>query len=233
MNSVAIIQSNYLPWKGYFDIINDVDTFIFLEDVQYTKGDWRNRNKIKTPYGIKWLTVPVHGSIRQTISNTKIDNSRKWAEDHKKRIHHNYARSNYYNSYKDDIFKIYSQDFATISDLNIYSIRMICKLFDLQVEFRNSEDLEAQGSKDDKIIEICKMIGAKKYISGPSAKFYININKFKEAGIEVEYKDYSGYPEYDQLWNNFNHFVSVIDTIFNCGDKTPYYIWGWRNDLKY
>ena len=229
MSSVAIIQSNYLPWKGYFDIIHDVDTFIFLEDAQYTKEDWRNRNKIKTPLGIKWITVPVHSSIYQTISQTKIDNSRNWCEDHKKRILHNYSKSNYYDSYKNDIFKIYSKNYDTISELNIYSIQLICRLLDIDVDLKNSEDFNVQGRKDDKIIELCKTIGAKKYITGPAAKAYINENKFEISGIELEYKNYSGYPEYEQLWNGFNHFVSIIDTIFNCGDKSPYYIWGWRD----
>lgn len=114
--------------------------------------------------------------------------------------------------------------------MNIYSIKLICRLLDIDVDLKNSEDFNVQGRKDDKIIELCKTIGAKRYITGPAAKAYINENKFEISGIELEYKNYLGYPEYEQLWNGFNHFVSIIDTIFNCGDKSPYYIWGWRDE---
>lgn len=225
----AIIQSNYIPWKGYFDIIHEVDVFVFLEDVQYTKNDWRNRNKIKTPKGTEWITVPVIGGIHQKIFQVKIDNSKKWIEKHKKTIHANYAASEHYDSYKEDILKIHNKKFETISELNIYAIKLICRLLDIETKILTSQELGAQGKKDDKVIDICHSIGADHYISGPAAKDYIVKEKFEKAGIVLEYKDYSGYPEYKQLWGDFNHYVSVIDLIFNCGEKAPCYIWGWRD----
>ena len=220
----SIIQSNYLPWKGYFDIINEVDIFVFLEDVQYTTRDWRNRNKIKTAGGIKWISVPVIGGIHQNIYEVKIDYSGNWSEVHKKMIHHSYAKAEFYNCYKDEIFGIYTNKFQTLSELNINSIIKISKLLDIETEFVNSKNICSKGNKDDKLIEICQSVGADKYLSGPLAKNYIVDEKFEKAGITLEYQNYSGYLEYPQLWGDFNHFVSIIDVIFNCGEKAPYYI---------
>jgi len=225
----AIIQSNYLPWKGYFDIIHDVDIFVFLEDVQYTKKDWRNRNIVKTPHGTAWITVPVLGGIHQMIYEAKIDNSRNWAEKHMKTIQSNYAAAPYYYSYCDEINSIYDVEALTISELNIAGITTICKLLDLNVEFANSKDLSVSGRKNEKIIEICQQIGAEEYLSGPAAKDYIDDSKFESAGISLRYKDYSGYPDHPQLWGEFVNAVSVIDLIFNCGESAGDYIWGWRD----
>ncbi|MCX6677062.1 MAG: WbqC family protein [Methanothrix sp.] len=232
MIKAAIIQSNYLPWKGYFDIIHDVDVFIFLDDVQYTKRDWRNRNKIKTPGGLKWISVPVMGSIDQMIYETKIDYSSDWMTQHKKMIHHSYAASKYYDQYADDILDIFAPRYENISELNISAIKKISALLGLDKEFINSKDLATTGRKDDKLIEICQEIGADCYLSGPAAKDYIVPEKFQKMKIDLEYKDYSGYPEYAQLWGTFDHYVSIIDLIFNCGERAPYHIWGWRNILK-
>ena len=168
--------------------------------------------------------------INQVIFQTKIDYSQDWREKHKKTIHANYASSAYYDSYITDIFKIYTEKFETISELNRYSIRLICKLLAIKTGFIASHELGAQGNKGDKVIDICNRIGAKEYLSGPSAKNYIQESTFKNAGIVLEYKDYSGYPEYHQLWGDFNHFVSIIDVILSCGEKAPYYIWGWRDE---
>lgn len=225
----AIIQSNYLPWKGYFDIIHDVDVFIFLDDVQYTHRDWRNRNKVKTPGGVKWISVPILGGINQLIFEAKIDYSQNWREKHKNTIHHSYASAPYYESYKSEIYDIYSKSFDTLSDLNIFSIKKIAGILEIETKFINSKDLDSHGIKDDKLISICQIVGADSYISGPVGLNYIENDKFSTAKIELLYKDYSGYPEYPQLWGNFESAVSIIDVIFNCGEKAPYYIWGWRN----
>ena len=224
----AIIQSNYIPWKGYFDIIHEVDVFVFLEDVQYTRRDWRNRNKIKTPGGIKWISVPVIRGTNQMVYETKIDHSQDWREKHKRTIHHSHASCDYYDNYKEDISGIYTKKYETISELNIAAIKKISALLGIETSFVNSKDLNTSGKKDDKLIEICQKIGADNYLSGPAAKDYIVKDKFEKAGIILEYKNYSEYPEYKQLWGDFNHFVSVIDLIFNCGEKAAHYIWGHR-----
>jgi hypothetical protein len=226
----AIIQSNYLPWKGYFDIIHDVDVFVFLEDVQYTRRDWRNRNQVKTPGGVKWISVPVLGGINQRIYDVKIDYSQDWREKHKQTIHHSYASAPYYNTYKSEIFDIYSKKFETLSELNIFSIQRISKILGIETKFLNSKEMRTDGTKDDKLLSVCQIIGADSYLTGPSAKNYIKNDKFLKAKIELNFKDYSGYPEYSQLWGTFDHGVSVIDLIFNCGERSSYYIWDWKNE---
>jgi hypothetical protein len=225
---VAIIQSSFIPWKGYFDIIHDVDKFVFLEDVQYTRQDWRSRNRVKTPGGARWLSVPVTGGISQKICDARIDYSQKWAEKHMRTIHHSYARCDFYKSYRDDIFSFFNKKYETISDLNIALIKKLSSLLDIETELIHSKDIEASGAKDDRLISICERIGADIYLSGPAAKDYIVREKFDRAGIRLEYKDYGGYPAYKQPWGEFDPFVSVIDLIFCCGEKAPYYIWGWR-----
>lgn len=226
----AIIQSNYLPWKGYFDIIHDVDTFVFLEDVQYTRRDWRNRNKVKTPGGVKWISVPVTGRTHQKIHETSIDYSQDWRENHKSTIHHSYASAPYYDSYEKDILQVYSQKFSTISELNIHFIKKISNILSINTCFVNSIELESKGVKEEKLIEICHKIGADQYLSGPAGKNYIDEEKFKSNGIALQYKDYSGYPQYPQLWGDFQETVSIIDVIFNCGEKASEFIWGWKNE---
>ncbi len=223
----AIIQSSYIPWKGYFDIIHDADVFVFLEDVQYTKHDWRSRNRIKTPGGIKWLSVPVIGGISQQLWEARID-GRQWADKHKKTIHHSYASSPYYRCYADDIFSIFNKSCETISELNIGAIKSISTLLGIRTKFVNSLSLNIRGRKDDKLIDICHTVGASEYLSGPSAQDYIQPEKFRRAGIRLDYKSYLGYPEYRQLWGGFEHYLSVIDLIFNCGERASDYIWGWR-----
>jgi hypothetical protein len=225
----AIIQPNYLPWKGYFDIIHDVDVFVFLDDVQYTRRDWRNRNRVKTPGGTKWISVPVLGGINQQIFEAKIDYSQDWRKNHKNTLHHCYASAPYYDSYCKDIFDIFRQRFETLSDLNLFSIKKIAHILEIGTEMVNSRDLFSGGAKDDKIIEICKRIGADSYLTGPAAKGYINEEKFSATKIDLLFKDYTGYPEYTQLWGDFEPAVSIVDVIFNCGEKTSDYIWGWRN----
>ena len=230
MIKAAIIQSSYIPWKGYFDIIHDVDKFVFLEDVQYTKHDWRSRNRVKTPGGARWLSVPVTGGISQRICEAKIDYSQKWPEKHMRTIHHSYASCDYYRSYCGDIFRVLNKKHETISDMNIMLVKTISSLLGIETEILNSRDLGSPGVKDDKLIGICERIGADCYLSGPAAKEYIVPAKFEGAGIALEYKNYGGYPAYKQPWGPFDPFVSVIDLIFCCGEKAPYYIWGWRRD---
>ncbi|MFC1718247.1 WbqC family protein [Candidatus Poribacteria bacterium] len=226
----AIIQSAYIPWKGYFDIIHDVDVFVFLEDVQYTKQDWRSRNKIKTIDGTKWISVPVIGGIDKMIYEARIDYARDWRRKHRDTIHHSYLSAEYYDDCKESILGVYDSKYETISELNISATKKISALLGISTDFVNSRDLNTSGTKDDKLIEICQKIGADHYLSGPTARDYIVKEKFEEASIELEFKDYSEYPTYNQLWGEFDHYVSVIDLILNCGEKAPYYIWGWRNE---
>lgn len=225
MKKVAILQSNYIPWKGVFDMINQVDTFVFYEDAQYTKDDWRNRNKIKTPNGLKWLTVPIKKSpLKSKIFEIEIFNEINWQQSHYDKIIQNYSKAPFLKEYHFILEEIYLKNkWDKLSDLNIYTTKFIANVLGIKTEFINSVDLKTKGTKDDKIIEICQRLGATCYLSGPAAKNYISEDKFKKANLGLEYIKYE-YPEYNQLYGGFEHHVTVLDVIFNCGKDSPKYI---------
>jgi hypothetical protein len=231
MKKVAILQSNYIPWKGVFDMINQADIFVFFEDTQYTKRDWRNRNLIKTSSGLKFLTVPIKKNFQKTkIFEIKISNDEEWQRNHYESIRHNYCKAPFFKEYHFILENIYIKNkWTNLSQLNIYSTKLIANILGIKTEFINSIDLKTTGIKDDKIISICKQLNATHYLSGPAAKAYIKEDKFKNANIELEYIKYE-YPEYNQLYGDFNHYVSVLDVIFNCGKDSPKYIF--QNKLE-
>lgn len=225
MKKIAILQSNYIPWKGVFDMINQVDTFVFLEDVQYTKQNWRNRNKIKIKDGLKWLTVPVKKSPTMTnIFEIEISDNDDWQEKHYNLITQSYSNAPFFNEYRFLLEEIYlKKRWRMLSELNIFSTKLIADSLGIKTEFVNSVNLDTKGVKDDKLVNICKKLNATTYLSGPAAKDYIMEDKFKEANIGLEYIIYD-YPEYNQPYGEFDHYVTVLDLIFNCGKDSGKYI---------
>ena len=223
--NLAISQSNYIPWKGYFDCINSVDEFILYDDMQYTRRDWRNRNKIKTREGAQWLSIPVDvkGKYFQKISETTI-NDPSWAETHWRTIIHNYNKAPYFNDYKDIFEKLYMANTDTLlSRVNYNFLSAICSILGIKTKLLWSGDFELVEGKTERLLDLCKKRNATKYISAPAAKAYMEESLFEKEGIAVEYMDYSGYPEYRQMHGDFDHAVSVIDLIFNEGpDATKY-----------
>lgn len=220
MKRIAISQSNYIPWKGYFDLIDRVDEFVFLEDVDFTRRDWRTRNIIKTEVGLKMLSIPVKKRPRGTkIYEIETASTNRWREEHNSAIEDAYKKAKYFDSYCHLLIDIYQSAPANLlSEFNIFVIKEICKIIGIKCKFVNSKDLGIVGQKDDKLIGICKELSASNYLSGPAAKDYINPDKFNEAGVTLEYIDYS-YSQYDQLHGEFDHNVSVLDLIFNCGPE--------------
>ena len=232
LKKIAILQSNYLPWKGVFDIINSVDVFVFLEDVQYTEHDWRNRNKILTSNGPSWITVPIKSSDRrgQLIYQAEICDKYNWQKKHFNSFQTNYGKAPCYKEYKWIIEEIYlNKKWKNLSKMNIYITKLISNILGIKTDFINSLELKCKGKKDNKVINICKKLGADYYLSGPAAKDYINPKKFKDEKIILDYIDYK-YLEYNQLYKPFTHFVTILDLIFNFGNNSPYYIWGWRDN---
>jgi hypothetical protein len=224
---VAIIQSNYIPWKGYFDIINMVDEFVIYDDAQYTKRDWRNRNIIKTKDGLKWLTIPVKvkGKYNQSIRETKIAN-KKWPEKHWKAIKNNYNTSAYFKEYEEVFEKIYLQckDIEALSVINKLFINLINSILGINTNLTDSTEFHFTGTSSEKIISLCKQLGAEIYVSGPAAKDYLTDELFLKEGISILWMNYSGYPEYNQMFSPFEHRVSILDLIFNEGEKAPMYM---------
>ena len=231
MKKVAFLQPNYIPWKGYFDIINDVDLFVFSVDVQYSRHDWRNRNIVKTTDGKKWLTIPVGKSNKRPIGDVKILES-KWQKVHYKTIIQNYSNAKYLSMYKDFLHHVYIDTvWENLSELNQYLVKTISKDYlGINTEFDISLSYGPAGAKHDRLLGLIKATGADVYVSGPAAKNYIVEQEFADAGIEIVWKDYNGYPEYPQLHGEFCHNVSILDLLFSTGPEAPYYIWGWRLD---
>jgi hypothetical protein len=225
MKKIAILQSNYIPWKGYFDMIAAVDEFIIYDDRQFTKNDWRNRNQIKTPQGIQWLTIPVKtkGRFGQTIRETEI-NGDAWREQHLNTISQYYKKARFFNEVSAQLQEVYSVNFKTISDLNVTFIKLICNYLGISTKIKNSWDFSLVDGRGERLVDLCQQSGATVYISGPAAKNYIEPSIFKNAGIDLNWFDYDNYPEYPQLWGEFRHGVSILDLLFNCGKESPNYM---------
>lgn len=219
MSSVAIIQSNYIPWKGYFDIINMVDEFILYDDAQYTKQTWRNRNKIKTKSGSRWLTIPVTVSKVSTPINTVEIADPAWARNHWRVLECHYSEARYFGDYCDLFERIYlSCDERNLSRINHRFITAICELLSIGTRISWSTDYELQGDRSEKLVNLCRQVGATRYLCGPAAKSYLDESLFESCDIEVRWMDYGGYPVYRQMHcPPFVHEVSIVDLIFNEG----------------
>jgi hypothetical protein len=216
---IAILQSSYIPWKGYFDIINKADILVLYDDMQYTKRDWRNRNRIQTDYGLQWLSIPVivKGKYLQKIRETKIADP-NWSKKHWSKIKQSYSKSDYFKDYRDIFENIYmNSDDIYLSKINYKFINAIMNILDIQTEIRWSSEFVLNGNQTEKLIRICKDCNADTYISGPSAKDYFDEGLAKKSNIHVEWMDYNNYQEYHQLHEPFSHQVTILDLIFNEG----------------
>jgi hypothetical protein len=224
---VAIVQSSYIPWKGYFDLIRAADEFILLDDVQFTKRDWRSRNRIKTQHGPAWLTIPVRskGLYLQLIQDTRVSEPR-WGEAHWASLRTSYARAPFFRDYEDRIAALYEPREADerLSDVNFRFITTICTALGITTPITWSTDYGAPPGKNERLIELCRKAGATDYLSGPNARGYIDEAQFAASGIQVQFADYGGYREYPQPWPPFEHHVSVLDLLFSVGPDAPQYL---------
>lgn len=224
---IAILQPNYIPWKGVFDLINRVDIFVFFDDVQYTTKDWRNRNKIKTPNGDLWLTVPVKskGQRHQLICEAEINTEDNWQLKHYKTIKSSYQKAKFFKEYEFLLEEIYLKtQWKKIADLDIFSTKLLASTLGIRVQWINSSNLNCSGDKEgERVVEICNKLNCNYFINGPSAKAFMSQSIFDDANITLDYINYN-YPEYPQLYSPFNHYVSVLDLIFNCGNDAKKFI---------
>ena len=227
--NVVILQPSYIPWRGVFDQIQHADLFVFYDDVQYDKRGWRNRNQIKTPRGRQWLTIPVHSRGAQT-QNTPINQIRiawddPWNETHFKAIQHSYRKAPHFIRYLPILETFYQRRDDFLADFTIaFTIALARELGNTHTRFmRSSEIAGIDGQKTDRLIQILHSVGATHYISGPSARDYIENEKFDRAGITLEYMQYN-YAEYPQLYPPFDPQVSVLDLLLMTGTEAPNYI---------
>jgi hypothetical protein len=226
IKKALITQSNYIPWKGYFDNINAVDVFVVYDDMQYTKRDWRNRNQIKTPQGPHWLTIPVEvkGKYFQKINET-IVSEEDWGDKHWKTIQSNYSKAPFFKQYKDYFETIYlDRNLKYITEINVSFIKTINKILGINTQIIDSREFELVEGKTERLVDICKKINATDYYTGPAAKDYMDESLFEDQSIKIHYFDYSNYPVYPQLFGEFTHYVSILDLIFNKGEEAKNYM---------
>ena len=219
--NVVILQPSYIAWRGYFDQIRREDLVIFYDDVQYEKHGWRNRNQIKTAQGKQWLTIPVHSkgvTNGMPIKDVRIDWSRPWAKNHLKSLVVAYNKAPYFKEYLPLLESIYNRRDECLADFTIEtSIRLSRELGIVSTRFLRSSALPGiTGARTERLIRILKQVGATHYISGPSARDYIEKEKFDAAGITLEYMEYN-YPEYPQLYPPFDPYVTILDLLFMTG----------------
>jgi hypothetical protein len=222
-STVAMIQSSYIPWKGYFDQINMADIFVFYDDVQYTKEDWRTRNRIKTSQGLQWLTIPCGENLKRLICDVRME-SVHWQRKHWKSIHQNYRKAQYFDVYAGYFEPLYlEREWIYLSDLNQTFTKMIAReILGIDTVFRDSREfgLSPGKKREDRWLELMQKLGAERLLAGPKARTYLDEpakRKVRAQGVEMVWMDYSGYPEYRQLYPPFEHHVSIVDLIMNEG----------------
>ncbi|WP_117423336.1 WbqC family protein [Mycobacterium marinum] len=226
MKKVAIVQSNYVPWRGYFDMIAFVDEFIIYDDMQYTKRDWRNRNRIKTSQGLQWITVPVQvkGRFHQKIRETLIDGT-DWAKAHWRALEFNYGAAHHYAEIADWLAPIYLDErYEDLSSLNRRLLEAICGYLGIVTRLTNSWDYTLAEGKTERLADLCQQAEATEYVSGPAARSYVDEHVFDELGIQLTWFDYEGYRDYTQLWGAFEPAVTILDLLFNMGPEAPDYL---------
>ncbi len=216
---IAILQSNYIPWRGYFNIISQVDAFVIYDEVQYTKNDWRNRNQLKSPSGLIWLTIPVkQNNLDQKINETEVANQ-TWRRKHINSIKLNYSKAPFFREHYDMIANLYEGNEKLLSEINLKFIKGFCDILNIKTKLINSSDLKLEGDKNQRLIDACQKLNASSYLSGKAAQSYLDSDLFLKNNIKVEWMDYNHLSDYPQLYPPFNMGVSILDTILNIGNN--------------
>jgi len=214
-------QPVYLPWLGLFHKIALSDAFCYFDGVQYQVKDWNNRNKIKTQSGEIWLTVPVltKGYREKKIKDIEINNSVDWRKKHWKSIWLNYKKAPYFDKYADFFEDTYKKDWKYLAELNGYMLKWFIKTLGLKIDYYKASELDFKGYKQDLVLDMCKKLKATLYIFGALGKDYAKEEDFLRQGIKIHFQDYK-HPLYPQLFGEFRPYMSIIDLLFNCGDKS-------------
>jgi WbqC-like protein family len=224
---LAASQSNYIPWKGYFDLINGVDAFVLLDEVQYTRRDWRNRNQIKVDGEKRWLSIPVEvkGRYHQRIDETRIADA-SWADRHFKTLVHAYRRAPHFDEVAALLEDLYARhrDSERLSEVNAGFLHGIGEYLGIDTPVSWSTEHATRDDPSLRLLDLTLAAGADEYVSGPAAQAYLDVAAFARAGVQVSWADYSGYPEYPQGEGPFDHHVSIVDLLFNTGREAPAYM---------
>ncbi len=221
MRIIGIHQPQYLPWLGLVERAARCDLFVILDSVPYSRNYFYNRNKIKTANGPIWLTIPIlaKGRFGQLFTETRIDNSQKWAEKHRKGITCAYSKAPFFDDYAGRLYEMLEKKREFLTDICLDSFRFLLESFCIKTKIARSSELGANGAKEELLIDICKKTGATHYLSGPDGRNYLNISRWTDNGIEVDFQNYI-HPVYPQLYGDFTSNMSAIDLLFNCGGES-------------
>ena len=218
---VTILQPSYLPWLGFFEQMSRSDKFVLLDDVQYTRRDWRNRNKVRVKEGWVWLTVPVQQKSRfsQSLLETRIDNSVSWRRKHLETLRQHYCKAPFFEKYFPRCQQVYEKDWTFLFDLCLETINLIKEEMGIETPLLRSSEMKPGGEKTERLVSMCRELGATHYLSGESGSNYIAEEDFSSQGIALEYQNYE-HPVYPQRYTGFVPHLSAIDLLFNCGEQS-------------
>ena len=231
VNRVVILQPSYLPWIGYFEQMERADQFVFLDDVQYTRRDWRNRNKIRTNEGWTWLTVPVQQKnlYTQLLKDTRIDNSTNWSKKHRAAIRFNYSNAPFFENYYPYFDSVYQKRWEFLLDLCYETTGYLKEVLKITTQTFKSSTISVEGGKADRILNLCQKMGATHYLTGGLAHDYLSGDNFSQKGVELEYQEYD-HPRYSQQYSGFIPNMSLVDLLFNAGDKSLDVLMNWNTN---
>ena len=221
-NTVAILQPGYLPWLGFFDQMLKADVFVYLDDVQFDKHGWRNRNRIKTPNGqASWLTVPIRhrGKGKPLINEIEIDEQSRWGRKHIETLRQSYAAAPYRKPFLDELAELLSREWTQLIELNWAITRLLMTWLNITTPIVWASTMNTNSGGTKRLVQICKQLDATCYLTGDAARAYLDIGLFSSENIDVTWHNYK-HPQYPQLHGGFIPYLSVIDLILNCGDNS-------------
>lgn len=222
--TVVVLQSAYIPWKGYFHLMREADLFVFHDDLQYTHSDWRTRNRIVTPNGPQWLTIPAGRNEKRLICEVEVADQ-SWKAKHRRAIEQNYGRAPCFAECRDLLDMLYDNSITNLSEYNQWTIERLARRLHVDTPRQDSRQYQLHGRSTERLIELLGQVGAGRYLSGPAGRDYLNERLFDEAGIELSYFEYPDYPDYPQQFGARCHQVSVLDLLLNVGSRAEQYIW--------
>ncbi len=216
---ITVHQPQYLPWPGYFDKIDQSDIFVILDDVQFKKNEWQNRNRIKTSQGWQWITVPILHNFPEEIRKIRINNKTDWKRKHLNALITNYSKTRFFKDYITFFEDLYNREWDYLADLNLRIIYYLINVLGLKREIILSSSLQLSKEPTERLIDICKLIEGDTYLSGQGGQNYMNMDRFHEEGIKVIFQDFK-LPPYNQLFGDFIPYMSIIDLLFNHGEES-------------
>lgn len=218
---IAVLQPGYLPWLGFFDQMNRVDVFVLYDDVQYTRSDWRSRNRIKGPQGPVWLTVPVlkRGRLGQSILEAEIDNRSDWRRKHRETLRIHYGKSPFFEDHWPLFAEAYGRSWQRLADLDLFLIEKLRDALGIRTRIARSSELGVGGQRIERLLALCRHFGADRYLTGDAAEDYLDPTPFSAGGVNLEYQRYE-HPQYPQQYGGFTPHLSIVDLLFNCGPNS-------------